>query len=178
MDSDLKIYLDAKFAGVIEHIEFRLQTEIGGLEHKMNSRFDQMDQRFVLIEDRIGKLEDRIGKLEERIGKLEERVGRLEERFDRLELRTEERFESVFDHFRVLDRRLDNIEAVLVDVRAQMATLTARVDGAEHRVALVAERMQRLEKGYETLDLRVAGFADDVRQRFRLVNDRLAALAN
>jgi chromosome segregation ATPase len=160
LDTETKQYFDRQFAGLAEHLGARIDD----LRYELSARLD--------------RLEERVGKLEERVGALEERVLRLEQHFDRFELRSEERFESVFDYFRVLDRRLDNIEASLVDVRAQMATLTARVDGAERRVALMADRMHAIEKGYESLDARLALFADDVRQRFRVVNDRLAALAN
>ena len=160
LDAEIKQYFDRQFAGVIEHLGGRILA----LETSMGDQFQQLNARM----DRV----------EQRIDKLEERVGKLEERFDRFELRTDERFESVIDQMRLMNRRLDGIDATLVDVRAEIATLNARVDGTERRVALIAERMRLLEKGYESLDGRLVVFADDVRQRFRVVNDRLAALAN
>ncbi|MGH7460766.1 MAG: hypothetical protein ACREMA_07025, partial [Longimicrobiales bacterium] len=109
---------------------------------------------------------------------LEHRLGTLEETSAAFMVRTEELFLSVFDRFKVMEGRFDHIDAVLVDMRAQLTTLNARVDGAERRVGHVADRMEKLEKRYESIDGRLGVFADDVRQRFRVVNDRLAALAN
>lgn len=58
-----------------------------------------------------------------------------------------------------------------------MSELRDGVVALTHRVDELGDRVGRLEAGFLQLNVRVDGLADDMRQRFRVVNERLAELA-
>jgi hypothetical protein len=63
----------------------------------------------------------------------------------------------------VLTERVDAIEG--------------RLDGLSGRVDGLASRLDRLESGQLEFSTRLDGLSEDMRQRFRIVNERLAMLA-
>jgi len=74
--------------------------------------------------------------------------------------------------------------AAVREVRDQVAVLAERIDLLEARVGAVAgqveelnTRVEALEAGTLAISGRLDGVAEDIRQRFRVVNDRLGQLA-
>ena len=80
-----------------------------------------------------------------------------------------ERFQSVLDRLDALERRVGQLSSGLGELRLQFVNLhsdfgklVVRLDGVDASI-------------YE-LTMRVNGLGDDMRQRFRLVTDRLYAV--
>lgn len=79
----------------------------------------------------------------------------------------------------------------LTSIEERLTTLTLRVEQLEQRVDVLAKGLDVLEDRVDALTVRVGGveaglltlsgrvddLADDMRQRFRVVNDRLTQLA-
>jgi hypothetical protein len=55
--------------------------------------------------------------------------------------------------------------------------LEDRVGRVEVRMDRIEARMDRLESELLNLNVRVDGFGEDVRQRFRVLNERIAKIA-
>ncbi|MEX2283938.1 MAG: hypothetical protein WEE89_15745 [Gemmatimonadota bacterium] len=177
LDPALKAYLDAKFIAIGEHMQM-FEDRITNRVELVARAVAVLEERMTALEERMTALEERMTALEERVTAIETRVGVLADGLDAFRIWTEEQFLGVFDRFRVMEVRFDHVDAQVAELRALVITLTARVDGAERRTDLVAQRMVKLEKRYETIEHRLNGFGEDMRQRFRLVNEQLAALMN
>jgi len=111
------------------------------------------------------------------MGLIEARFQRLEARFDALEtgiaaLRIEmnERFESVNNRLNSVDKRLEQLTSSGDRVRDQVSGLRIEVDQ-------LVRRFDAVDYGMYHLNQRIENFSDDMRQRFRVVNERLGAAA-
>jgi hypothetical protein len=91
-----------------------------------------------------------------------------------LEARFDDRLTSIDEKLATMTLRLDQFEARttadLSEIRQQIAYLTLRGDN-------LATRMDRFEAGLVDLGQRMDGLGEDMRQRFRVVNERLSSLA-
>ena len=103
--------------------------------------------------------------------RLEERLGA---RIDavRIELRNEMRdgFISVDERLRTVEARLDRLEARLDRLEARMTQQDTRHAETEARLATIERELAHINTRLDTL-------SDDMRQRFRVLTDRVAALA-
>ncbi|MEJ2678027.1 MAG: hypothetical protein P8174_03005, partial [Gemmatimonadota bacterium] len=102
--------------------------------------------------------------------KFEDRFLGVHERLDS-ERAAREQFER-----RVTDR-LDAMARDMADLRQSVARLDARIDGLHEDFTRLNARVTELEKGVTGVNARLDGLSDDMRQRFRVVNERLSSLA-
>lgn len=148
--------LRAHFAETDERFE-RMMTLMASQFEAMQAHFDK---RFDALEGRMGALEGRMDALDKRVDamnrKFEEKFIGVYERLDS-ERKAREQFER-----RVMGR-LDAMGRHIAAVRKDVAHLDARVTG--------------LEKRMDGVDARLDGLSEDMRQQFRVVNERLAGLA-
>ena len=121
---------------------------------------------FIEFWDRI---EQRMDRLEQRMDKLEQRMDRLEQRMDAMHTEMLERFESVLDRLNDLEKRVGVIGANVEALQIQVFDLRGDVQRIE-------KRMTDVESSIYEVTTRVSGLGDDMRQRFRVVTDRLAAV--
>lgn len=87
----------------------------------------------------------------------------MDERFDSLHLRIEQ-FET-------------RTTATLDEFREDLGIVSSRFELLERRMAAQDTRTGRLEDGLFGVSVRLDGLADEMRQRFRQVNERLAGAA-
>ncbi|MEX0892315.1 MAG: hypothetical protein WEB88_09100, partial [Gemmatimonadota bacterium] len=122
---------------------------------------------------------------------IDARFQAVDERFDAIDAR----FQAVDERFDAIDTRLLSIEERFIGVDDQFRTLTIRMEFFEqrvdHRLHRLTNEMTLLRELTEQIDTRTRGteigvgdlnarvdtLAEDMRQRFRVVNDRLAAVA-
>jgi methyl-accepting chemotaxis protein len=158
--------LDRMLEKIVGHIEatgMRTHQQLAVLE----SRLDRFEAG---VEARFDAIEARFDAIEARFEAIEDRIATMDERFSTLALRVE--------HFE------NRVMAAVRDVRDQVAILAERIDVLEARVGAVAgqveemnTRIEALEAGTLALSGRLDGVGEDMRQRFRIVNDRLAQMA-
>ena len=86
-----------------------------------------------------------------------------------MDVKYTESFLGVYDRFRSLEARLDHLQGAIADLREQVGHFGARL-------ALAVERLEKVEAAIDQLNVRADGLAEDMRQRFRYVNERLAEL--
>jgi len=139
---------------------------------RMDAGFARMERFFELSQAQFGELGGQIAGIAECLDRVETR-----KRFQAIDRRLhsiEERFIGVDDQFHTLTIRLERFEQRVDD----------RLDGVCREVGLLREHTQQIdartrgiEIGMDALNARVDTLAEDMRQRFRVVNDRLAAVA-
>ena len=92
-----------------------------------------------------------------------------------------ERFIAMDQQFATMGLRMEQFEKRLemsvAAVRQGLDELTLRVDHIAENVQQLISRMDRLDKSVIDLNERLDGMSEDMHQRFRVVNDRLAELA-
>lgn len=132
---------------------------------------DELDTRFAEMAEILSRA----------FAKLE---ARLDARFEAID----RRFEAIDRRFEAIDRRFDTMHKEMVErfmaVDERFATmnlgidhLCSRIEGMETAVTALIDRMDRVEAHQIALRGRLDGISEDIRQRFRVVNDRLAELA-
>lgn len=187
--------MDPELAAGFDQLAAQMREISDAAERRWNQRFDEhtaaMEQRFkehTEAEDqRFNELATIIAKSfeatearwNERFDRLEHRVDTLDnrtaERFDRLEKRVEgmdvkftEKFISIDESFRTLHLRIEHFEKrtlqTTVEIRDDVATLSRRVNSLDSRVGGLEDSMVQLNE-------RVDRLGDDMRQRFKVVND-------
>ena len=130
------------------------------------------------LDNAFGMVSREFQRLHQRIDGLEQRMDALERRVHDLETRTDQGFVEVSIRFKSVEGRLETLAKSVTDLREQMFLLTPRIAGVESRLGQLVLRTEAVERAVNGVDERVSGLAADVGQRFRGVNDRLAALAN
>jgi chromosome segregation ATPase len=165
--------LDRVLEKIVEHLEameIRNRQHVAGLGSRLDRFEAKVEARFAAIDDHLAAIDDHLAGMEARIVAIDDRFATMEERFSTLVLGVEQ-FEN-----RVL--------AEVREIRDGVAMLAGRIDLLEARVIAVAgqveelnARVERLEACTLALSGRLDGVAEDMRQRFRVVNDRLAQLA-
>jgi hypothetical protein len=96
-----------------------------------------------------------------------------------------ERFIAVDEKFRSLalpfeqfgTRMTDAFHAFVIEVRTELRIVGPRLDQNTERLDRVIVRMDKLEEGLANVNVRVDGFSEDMRQRFRVLNERIGELA-
>ncbi len=176
--------LRAHFAAIDERFD--------RLTAMMASQFEAMQAH---MDRRMDALEGRMDALEGRMDALEGRMDRLERRVDAMDLKFEEKFIGVYERLASLrlaqeqfERRiLARLDAMVAQIAANREAIEGlREDGVRLReeiaglragVARVEERVNAVEANLLGLNDRVDDLSEDMRQRFRVVNDRLSSLA-
>jgi len=198
MDAELEAYLD-HMLGFIGDRFTALEARIDARFDALEQRFDALEARVGALEARVGALETRVGALETRIGALETRVGEgfvsVDGRFRTLELALAKLSDRVTTDLAALEHRLLEsianltervvaLEGRFDELAAGQQATRASLDALREHVRMVAQqsasleanvlgRLDRLEQELTGLSRRVDGLSDDMRQRFRVVNDRL-----
>jgi chromosome segregation ATPase len=156
--------LEARVAHIEERLD-RLEARVA----RVGERLDRLEARVARVEERLDRVEARLAEVEERLDRVEARLDRLEARVDGMDVKYTESFLGVYDRFRSLETRLDHVQGAIADLREQVGHFGARL-------AVAVERLEKVEEAIDQLNVRVDGLAEDMRQRFRYVNERLAEL--
>jgi len=146
----------------------------------IQTRFDGVDGRFDAIEARFDTLESKVDAQQLQIATLENAVARLEyavsaQQDDNVSIRAElkslriemqERFISIDEQLRTLTLRVQQFEA----------NTDRNLAAVNDHVTHLGERMKSVETGVVGVHGRMDTLGDDMRQRFREVNDRLRGI--
>jgi septal ring factor EnvC (AmiA/AmiB activator) len=96
-------------------------------------------------------------------------------RLDALADEMRECFIAMDERFRTLEQRIDQFEARVND---QLAALNAELAGVKRSVAQIERRVTNLENQSVATNARLDGLHLDMRQRFRVLTDRVGAIEN
>lgn len=152
------------------------------MDAELEARFDQLAELIARSFEAQNERFDR------RMDALEGRMAALEARLDAMDAKFEEKFLGVYERLdseraareqferRVTDR-LDAMGREIADLRQVVVRLEGRIEGLREGVAHLEVRVTELEKGTVRANARLDALSDDMRQRFRLVNERLSSLA-
>lgn len=137
------------------------------LEAKLDRMMELMQQEFVhaRAEFRAEMSESRAEFRAQMSGFQDETNGRfsaIDRRFDELRVEMAERFQSVMDRLDLLERQVARNSTTLQEMRAEL-------DGVRSDMLKLHDQADRMQKSVNRL-------SDDMRQRFRVVNERLAAV--
>jgi hypothetical protein len=112
---------------------------------------------------------------------LERRMAALEARLDAMDARFSERFIGIDERFATMRLSMEQFQARMQDVADTMAREIGRLDprlaALEDGLVRVSHRLAAAGDHMVGLNERVDGLSDDMRLRFRQVNDRLSGLA-
>ena len=174
MDRDLQIIgLLQELAGGVKRLEERMGAVEARLErHEHYFELIQMqlvdtDRRLTAVEQGVAGLDGRLGSVETRLAAVEVGLGSL-----RTEVR--ERFEGTDGRLRVLAEGFQFLEG---RTAAQIAPIDLRLSAVEQQMRSAQVQLGRMESNNVHLGLRLEEFGEDVRQRFRDLNERLAPVA-
>jgi chromosome segregation ATPase len=132
---------------------------------KQEARFDRfMELMASHFEAMQGRIDERMDRLEQRMDRLEESMDRLEGRLDAMDRKFTEMFIGVNERFASARLRAKQFEARVSGLLETMGSDLARL----------TDRMTALEANTLALNERVDGLADDMRLRFRQVDERLS----
>ena len=149
MDAELKAYLDDFKAKMAQHFEV-LEVR---LEERLGARIDA-----VRIELR-NEMRDGFISVDERFRSMEARLDRLEVRIAQLET------------------RMGSLETRMSQMDTRMSQLDTRMNQLEARHGDIEARLSAIERELTHINTRLDTLSDDMRQRFRVLTDRVAALA-
>lgn len=100
--------------------------------------------------------------MDARFDAVDARFAAVDARFDAMSIEWNERFQGVLDRLDLLERRTDKVVAIVEELRTDVASLKNEI--------------YKLDAGLDRLQKSVNGLGDDMRQRFRGVNERLSAV--
>lgn len=142
---------DAQFGRFVDLIQTRFQ--------EIDARFDQMDARFDQIDARFDRLEGR--------------VERIENQMTLMRSEMIERFLSVSDRLGAVERRVSHLD---VAIRSEMDSLHSVAAGLRGDIDTLKQLTHSMDNGVHELTVRINDLGDDMRQRFRIVTERLVAV--
>lgn len=133
----------------------------------------QYDKLIDWLEIRFSAIDDRFHSLR----------GEMIERFDILrgemrELHTEmlERFQSVNDRLDVLERRITSLTDSQEIQRDNVFRISADLANVRQDIARLDTRLDHIARDLHGVNLKIAALGDDMRQRFRVLTERVAAV--
>ena len=162
MDAETRAFFEKYFGLIQQELE------------RTNVRLTAIEDRLTAVEDRLTAVEDRLTRLESRVGVLDDRADSHEQAIASLRLEMRERFISTDEQLRTMTIRMQHFEARVED---SLATISRDVAAVREDVSHLTVRMKNVEIGIGDLNSRVDTLADDMRQRFRIVQERLGAAA-
>ena len=166
--------LDALRDSIVAHLEqvqLQLHADIEGVEQRLH--------------DEIQGVRVDMDGLEQRLTK---RLDSVDARLDSLRAEMVERFESVDQRFRALELRMTLFEnkyaaelsairtALDTGIRGELELLKKQVASLEGSLVRLNGRLDPLEAAVSSWAASTAGLGEDVKQRFRVMNDRLAGI--
>lgn len=98
----------------------------------------------------------------------------LEQRVESMDLKFEEKFIGVYERLASMQHAMDRFER---RVMGRLDAMERDIAGLRKDVARLDRRVTVLEKDMRGVHNRLDGLSEDMRQRFRVVNDRLGQLA-
>ena len=101
----------------------------------------------------------------------------MQEGFVSIRFEMGERFQSVLDRLDLVENRVDKGVVALQDVHVEVGKLKLEVGNIKLEVGNLKLEVLKLDGRFDQMQMSVNGLGDDMRQRFRAVNDRLSALA-
>lgn len=107
--------------------------------------------------------------------RLDQRMDGFEHRLDALTVEMREGFIAVNERFRTMEQRIDQFEARVTD---QLATLNSELADVKRGLARIERRVTNLENQSVATNARLDGLHLDMRQRFRVLTDRVGAIEN
>jgi hypothetical protein len=141
------------------------------MDAELKQYLEELSRKFDLLVDHFERMEARHA---ERFDLLEGRQERLERRLGALEVQVREGFIGVQQRFQAMALGMEQFErrvqSSISDMQHDITKLRAQVDS-------LGERTARLEDAVLQQTERLNGLNEDMRQRFHVVNDRLAELA-
>src|SRR5688572_9072350 len=145
----------------LDRIERRLEG-LDRLERKFDAFVDYVQARFEAVDTAIAELRVQMSETRAELGETRSELGGLRAEFEGFRIETREKLENLSDRMTLHERSLAH------------ATLgTNRLHTA---VWDIATKLNTLESMAFATNLRIMELRNDMQQRFRLVNDRLASL--
>jgi chromosome segregation ATPase len=116
------------------------------------------------------------------------RLAELSQRFEQFRVETNERLQSVFDRLGLVEKRLDRafvaidelrtevrrVAAESVELRGEIAEMRGEIAELRGDFAGFTDKIVKVESRVDRVQSSINSLSDDMRQRFRLVNERLA----
>src|SRR5690606_2329818 len=138
-------------------MDAELKAYLDGMVETITSRIDA----------RFTRVEERLDGVEERLDGLEGEVRGLRAEFTAMRTEFGERFIGIDERFGSMELRVEQFEV----------RVTGRLDSLDEQAKQLVVRTGAVEQHMLNLNTRVDVLADDMRQRFRVLNDRLAGAA-
>jgi predicted nucleic acid-binding Zn-ribbon protein len=157
----------------MERLEER-QIALEARQFALEARQVALEERQVALEARQVALEERQVALEERQVALEARQEQLDGSVAGLRVEMRERFLDMSEQFRTLVQRQDLSEERVLE---ELGGVSRQLAAVQDVLAQHGSRLQRLEVGVLDVNVRIDDLSSDMRQRFRLVHERLGAAA-
>ncbi len=161
----------------------RMEPELRAILQHLVAKVSVIDDLVVAVaalDRRMDLIATHIVAIDGRLDRLEDRVGRLEGSMDSLRTEVREGFLSVADRFTTLEYRMRNLEDRTALIEAAIPVLldpiTPVIAKLEAAMQGVREEMIRTRADIGNVNERLDGIADDMRQRFRGVSDRMMAI--
>ncbi|MGQ0560304.1 MAG: hypothetical protein ACT443_00355 [Gemmatimonadota bacterium] len=162
MDTELREFLQQ----MEQRLEARLEAQASQVERAVNFLLEEVQNLRVAFEARMDALESRMDKLESQLSALRIEVT------EKL-MGIGERFRSFGLQFGALEAR---VAQELTENRHKVELLMKSVEQLQDRQSDTGKRLNEFSIVVGTMTERIDTLADDMRQRFRLVNDRLAGI--
>src|SRR5688500_17757050 len=140
----------------------------------MQGQMTTMQGQITGLQAEMVRVNARLSSLEDRMSSLEDRMSAVEDGQARMRTEMNERFISLEDQFRTLSLKTELFET---RIESTLAVLSGELVAVKDQGWQLNARMKNIEVGIGDLNGRVDHLGDEMRQRFRLVNERLAAVA-
>ena len=151
---------------LLAEIKAYIDSAVEGFTVTIGSLIGTLDERMARLEQRMDRLEQRLNRLEQGLSAVEQNLTSLRVEMNDRFLAVDERFISIDERLRTMELRIDHFETRVMDRLASIETV----------VSQIATRTTNLENQLVDLNVRVDGLADDNRQRFRVLTERVAAI--
>ena len=174
MDDTPADRLDALRDSIVAHldqVQLQLHADIEGVERRLHEEIQGVRLDLERVEQRLTK-----------------RLDSVDARLDTLRAEMAERFESVDQRFRALELRMTLFEnryaaelsairtALDTGIRGELELLKSQVASLDASLVCLNGRFDPLEAAVSSWAASTAGLGEDVKQRFRVMNERLAGI--
>jgi len=160
----MRAYLD-RFEGYFGLIQKQF-TEQNGEISSLRGQISAMQEQISSMDERLGRLEVRMDASDARLGVMAIQIGGVRSDLETLRFEMRERFISADEQMRTLSQRVQVFETRVGD----------DLDIVVRQLASLQERMKAVEEGNLNFNRRLDTLGDDMRQRFRLVIERLGEM--
>ena len=113
-----------------DSMDSRLDS-MGSRFDSMDSRLDSMDSRLDSMDSRLDSMGSRLDSMDSRLDSMDSRLDSMDVRFDRVDARFDKLETDMDDGFRRVARKMDVLNASLLEVRAEQRYLDRRLEKIE-----------------------------------------------